>query len=47
MVRAAETGHRRAVGVPDTGFVLTAAEVSADALVGSSATVPISTEGCD
>ena len=36
-----------AVGVPDTGFVLTAAEVSADARAGSDATVPVSTEGCD
>jgi S1-C subfamily serine protease len=36
-----------AVGVPDTGFVLTAGEVSADAQAGSSATIPVSTEGCD
>lgn len=36
-----------AVGVPDTGFVLTAAEVAADARAGSGATVPVSTEGCD
>jgi S1-C subfamily serine protease len=36
-----------AVGVPDTGFVLTAAEVEADAHAGSTGTVPVSTEGCD
>jgi S1-C subfamily serine protease len=36
-----------AVGVPDTGFVLTAAEVGADAHAGSTGTVPVSTEGCD
>jgi S1-C subfamily serine protease len=36
-----------AVGVPDTGFVLTAAEVAADAHAGSNSTVPVSTEGCD
>jgi S1-C subfamily serine protease len=36
-----------AVGVPDTGFVLTAAEVAADAHAGSDSTVPVSTEGCD
>ena len=36
-----------AVGVPDTGFVLTAAEVAADARAGSTATVPVSTESCD
>ena len=36
-----------AVGVPDTGFVLTAAEVSADARAGSNDTVPVSTDGCD
>jgi S1-C subfamily serine protease len=36
-----------AVGVPDTGFVLTAAEVSADAHAGSHDTVPVSTDGCD
>jgi S1-C subfamily serine protease len=36
-----------AVGVPDTGFVLTAAEVAADAHAGSTGTVPVSTEGCD
>jgi S1-C subfamily serine protease len=36
-----------AVGVSDTGFVLTAAEVQADAHAGSTGTVPVSTEGCD
>jgi S1-C subfamily serine protease len=36
-----------AVGVPDTGFVLTAAEVAADAHAGSNSTVPVSTEACD
>jgi S1-C subfamily serine protease len=36
-----------AVGVADTGFVLTAAEVEADAHAGSTGTVPVSTEGCD
>ena len=36
-----------AVGVSDTGFVLTAAEVEADAHAGSTSTVPVSTEGCD
>ena len=36
-----------AVGVPDTGFVLTAGEVAADAHAGSNSTVPVSTEGCD
>ena len=36
-----------AVGVSDTGFVLTAAEVEADAHAGSTGTVPVSTEGCD
>ena len=36
-----------AVGVPDTGFVLTAAEVEADAHAGRASTVPVSTEGCD
>jgi S1-C subfamily serine protease len=36
-----------AVGVPDTGFVLTAAEVEADAHAGRAGTVPVSTEGCD
>jgi S1-C subfamily serine protease len=36
-----------AVGVPDTGFVLTAAEVAPDARAGSNSTVPVSTEGCD
>jgi S1-C subfamily serine protease len=36
-----------AVGVPNAGFVLTAAEVAADARAGSTATVPVSTEGCD
>jgi S1-C subfamily serine protease len=36
-----------AVGVSDTGFVLTADEVEADAHAGSTGTVPVSTEGCD
>ena len=36
-----------AVGVSDTGFVLTAAEVAADAHAGRDGTVPVSTEGCD
>jgi S1-C subfamily serine protease len=36
-----------AVGVPDTGFVLTAAEVAPDARAGSNSTVPVSTGGCD
>lgn len=36
-----------AVGVPDTGFALTAAEVAGDASVGANATVPVSTQGCD
>ena len=33
-------------GVPDTGFVLTASEVRADANAGANATVPVSTQGC-
>ena len=36
-----------AVGVSDTGFALTAAEVAGDANAGSSATTPVSTQGCD
>ena len=36
-----------AVGVPDTGFALTAAEVSADARAGGRATAPVSTGSCD
>jgi S1-C subfamily serine protease len=36
-----------AVGVADTGFALTAAEVSADAHVGEHATTAVSTQGCD
>ncbi|HYY17754.1 MAG TPA: MarP family serine protease [Streptosporangiaceae bacterium] len=36
-----------AVGVADTGFVLTAAEVAADAHAGRASTVQVSTEGCD
>ncbi|HLI41346.1 MAG TPA: MarP family serine protease [Streptosporangiaceae bacterium] len=36
-----------AVGVSDTGFALTAQEVSADASQGAHATVPVSTMGCD
>jgi S1-C subfamily serine protease len=36
-----------AVGVEDTGFALTAAQVSADAGAGASATAPVSTMSCD
>jgi S1-C subfamily serine protease len=36
-----------AVGVPDTGFALTAAEVSADASAGETLQTPVSTGGCD
>ena len=36
-----------AVGVSDTGFALTAAEVSADASAGRSLIAPVSTGGCD
>jgi S1-C subfamily serine protease len=36
-----------AVGVSDTGFALTAAEVSADASAGESLQAPVSTGGCD
>jgi len=36
-----------AVGVSDTGFALTAAEVSADASAGRNLTAPVSTGGCD
>jgi S1-C subfamily serine protease len=36
-----------AVGVSDTGFALTAAQVSADATQGEQATTPVSTMGCD
>jgi S1-C subfamily serine protease len=36
-----------AVGVSDTGFALTAGEVANDANAGSSATTPVSTQGCD
>jgi len=36
-----------AVGVPQTGFALTSAEVSADATAGARQTVPVSTQGCD
>jgi S1-C subfamily serine protease len=36
-----------AVGVSDTGFALTAAEVSADASAGESLRAPVSTGGCD
>jgi S1-C subfamily serine protease len=36
-----------AVGVPDTGFALTSAEVQGDASAGASATTPVSTQGCD
>jgi S1-C subfamily serine protease len=34
-------------GQPDTGFALTAAEVTGDAKAGANATVPVSTQGCD
>jgi S1-C subfamily serine protease len=36
-----------AVGVADTGFALTAAEVSADAKAGEASTTPASTMACD
>jgi len=36
-----------AVGVSDTGFALTASEVSADARAGEGDTTPVSTQGCD
>lgn len=36
-----------AVGQPDTGFALTASEVSADARAGATQTYPTSTQGCD
>ena len=36
-----------AVGVPDTGFALTAGEVATDAAEGAQQTVPVSTQGCD
>ncbi len=36
-----------AVGVADTGFALTAAEVMPDVRAGMNATVPVSTQGCD
>jgi S1-C subfamily serine protease len=36
-----------AVGVNDTGFALTAAQVSADARVGAQSTTSVSTMGCD
>jgi S1-C subfamily serine protease len=36
-----------AVGVNDTGFALTAAEVASDANAGARQTVPVSTQGCD
>lgn len=36
-----------AVGQSDTGFALTASEVSADAAAGASATAQVSTQGCD
>ncbi len=36
-----------AVGVSDTGFALTAAEVGPDARAGMNATVPVSTQSCD
>jgi S1-C subfamily serine protease len=36
-----------AVGAPQTGFALTSAEVQADARIGASSTIPVSTQGCD
>lgn len=36
-----------ATSVDDTGYALTAAQVEGDANAGSSATVPVSTQGCD
>jgi S1-C subfamily serine protease len=36
-----------AVGVSDTGFALTAAEVQGDAAAGANETNPVSTQGCD
>jgi S1-C subfamily serine protease len=36
-----------AVGIPDTGFALTAAEVQGDAAAGAGETNPVSTQGCD
>ena len=36
-----------AVGVADTGYALTAAEVASDARAGASATTPVSTRSCD
>ena len=36
-----------AVGVSDTGFALTAAQVTADARAGAQATTAVSTMGCD
>jgi S1-C subfamily serine protease len=36
-----------AVGIPDTGFALTAAEVEGDAAAGAGDTIPVSTQACD
>jgi S1-C subfamily serine protease len=36
-----------AVGVPDTGFALTSAEVQGDATAGAKSTTPVSTQGCE
>ncbi len=36
-----------AISVPHTGYALTAGEVAPDAAAGATATVPVSTEGCD
>ncbi|HEX4660186.1 MAG TPA: MarP family serine protease [Streptosporangiaceae bacterium] len=36
-----------AISVPHTGYALTAGEVASDAAAGATATVPVSTEGCD
>jgi S1-C subfamily serine protease len=35
-----------AVGIPHTGFVLTAAQIRADVSAGATATAPVSTQGC-
>ena len=35
------------IGVNNTGFALTSAEVASDANAGANATVPVSTQGCD
>ena len=35
------------IGVNNTGFALTSAEVASDANAGANSTVPVSTQGCD